>query len=113
MLSNGCRKCFRQLRKEWMEQIGNNQTYQVAAPGNQTSGRDIGLIIKFFYALEHAFAGFLCDIWMVSQDLGDGYDRKTQISRYVFQADSHVGNIQTISAEWNHEMVKVAVTVTS
>src|SRR5271156_4432725 len=72
-----------------MEQVGDDQTNEVAAAGDQAASQDVWLIVKFSYSPENPFPCLLSDVRMVSKNLGNGHHRESQILCDVFHAHGH------------------------
>ena len=72
-----------------MNQIGDDETNQVAFARNEGAGCKVRPVMKLLHALEDAFTSLGADVVMVAKNFGYGDDGKTKIERDVFHADSH------------------------
>src|SRR6478609_3838878 len=73
-----------------MKQIGYYKTEKVGAASDQRPGRKIRAVVHFLHALQHARLGFFADVGVVAEGFGDGNDGDAQVSRNVFEGDSHI-----------------------
>ena len=88
---------LRDLGKEWMEQVGNDESEIPCSPRDQRTSREIGLVIQFTHSFQNAFARLGPDVRVISQYLRDRHNREAHFVRDVFEANCHRLNIYGLS----------------
>src|ERR1700679_964264 len=80
---------LRELRKKWMYQVWNDESYSVRAAARQPARHHIGLIIQLLHSLQHAPPGGIAYVGISSENLRDRNNRHPKFARNIFQPDSH------------------------
>src|ERR1035437_3072731 len=84
---------FGYLGEEWMQQVGNDEAESPCAAGDERARGEVRLIVELPHPLQDASARFGSYVGVIAQNLGNRYNRKTQIVSDVFQAGCHSTNL--------------------
>ncbi len=71
---------FGELCEEGMNQVRHHETDKMRPSGHQSASDRIRLIVQFLDSLEDALTGFVADIFVIAQHLGNRNDRHAKIA---------------------------------